>query len=110
MVSEYTGGIFRVKYLSAVLRQDVSWFDQNDAQSLPSKISKESTAIQIATGEKFANILMGFSMSLSGYIIGFTLGWEYALASLASFPLTGLIIFVFILILQWSYKAGQEAF
>lgn len=110
MVSEYTGAIFRIKYLSAVLRQDVTWFDQNDAQSLPSKISKESTAIQVATGEKFANILMAFSMSLSGYVIGFTLGWKYALAALASFPLTGLIIFMFILVLQWSYKAGQEAF
>ena len=110
MVSEYTGSIFRVKYLSAVLKQDITWFDQNDAQSLPSKISKESTAIQLATGEKFANILMAFSMSISGYVIGFTLGWKYAFAALATFPFTTLIIYVFILVLQSSYKAGQEAF
>jgi ABC-type multidrug transport system fused ATPase/permease subunit len=66
MVSEFTGMIFRVKYLESVLQQDISWFEDNDPQSLASKISKEATAIQIATGEKMANIFFSFTMAISG--------------------------------------------
>ena len=62
MVSEYTGMIYRLKYLESVLRQDIQWFEENDPQSLAAKISKESTAIQVATGEKIANIIMSLSM------------------------------------------------
>ncbi len=57
MVSEYTGMIFRVKYLESVLKQDITWFEDNDPQYLAAKISKEASAIQVACGEKSANIL-----------------------------------------------------
>lgn len=79
MVSEYTGMIFRIKYLEAVLRQDISWFEDNDPQSLASKISKEALAIQAATGEKAANIIMALTMSFAGFIIAFVIGWKFAL-------------------------------
>jgi ATP-binding cassette subfamily B (MDR/TAP) protein 1 len=79
MVSEYTGMIFRVKYLESVLQQDISWFEDNDPQSLASKISKEATAIQIATGEKMANIFFALTMCVAGVGIAFILGWKFTL-------------------------------
>ena len=67
VVSEYTGMIFRVKYLESVLKQDIAWFEDNNPLSLASKISKESLAIQNATGEKAANILFALSMMVAGF-------------------------------------------
>ena len=78
MVSENTGVTFRIKYLESVLKQDISWFEDNDPQSLASKISKEASAIQAATGEKAATIFFAFTMLLAGTGISFILGWKFA--------------------------------
>lgn len=110
IISEYTGMIFRVKYLESVLKQDISWFEDNDPQSLASKISKESTAIQAATGEKIANIIMGLSMSICGFVLAFYVGYEFTLFTLSVIPFLFLIIVFLIYILQVGYKKGEAAF
>lgn len=110
MVSEYTGMIFRVKYLESVLKQDISWFEDNDPQSLGSKISKESSAIQLATGEKAANIIMALSMSISGFIIAFTIGWKFSLLCLAFIPFMIIINSFLVYVLSLGYKRTERAF
>lgn len=104
MVSEYTGMIFRVKYVESVLRQDISWFEDNDPQSLASKISKEASAIQVATGEKAANIFFAFTMLIAGAAISFMLGWKFALVTLALFPLLFLVMSFMMAVLQMGFK------
>jgi len=110
MVSEYTGMIFRVKYVESVLRQDISWFEDNDPQSLASKISKEASAIQVATGEKAANIFFAFTMLIAGAVISFTLGWKFALVTLALFPLLFLVMSFMMVVLQMGFKKQEKAF
>lgn len=110
MVSEYTGMIFRIKYLESVLRQDISWFEDNDPQSLASKISKEASAIQIATGEKSANIFFSFTMLAAGAGIAFILGWKFALVSLGVFPIMFLVISFLIVVLQMGFKVKFSNF
>jgi ABC-type multidrug transport system fused ATPase/permease subunit len=110
MVSEYTGMIFRVKYLESVLQQDISWFEENDPQSLASKISKEATAIQIATGEKMANIFFALTMCVAGVWISFILGWKFALVWAGIMPFLSVIMTFLIWVLQLGYKAAEKAF
>jgi len=110
MVSEYTGMIFRIKYLESVLRQDISWFEENDPQSLASKIDKESSAIQIATGEKAANIFFSFTMLFAGVAIAFILGWKFTLVMLGLLPLLFGIVFFMVIVLQMGYKNQERAF
>jgi len=109
MVAENTGTTFRIKYLESVLRQDISWFEDNDPQSLASKISKEATAIQTATGEKLANIFFAFTMLFAGARISFYLGWKFALVCLGVFPLLFLVISFLIFVLQMGFKVRHLA-
>ena len=104
MVAENTGTTFRIKYLESVLKQDISWFEVNDPQSLASKISKEATAIQTATGEKLANLFFAFTMLFAGAGISFYLGWKFALVCLGVFPLLFLVISFLIFVLQMGFK------
>ena len=108
MVSEYTGSIFRIKYLTSVLRQDISWFEDNDPQSLASKINKESLAIQVATGEKAASIIFSFTMLFAGVGLAFALGWKFTMALIAILPLfIGIILFL-VIVLQMGFKVRFE--
>ena len=110
MVSEHTGMIYRVKYLESVLKQDIQWFEENDPQSLAAKISQESTAIQVATGEKIANIIMSLSMCMAGFVFAFYVGWKFTLVTLVTIPfMFGIIVFL-VIILQIGYKKGEAAF
>lgn len=110
MVAEYTGMIYRVKYLESVLLQDISWFEDNDPQSLASKISREATAIQIATGEKMANIFFALTMCVAGVAISFILGWKFAFVWAGIMPFLSVVIYFLIWVLQVGYKANEKAF
>jgi len=107
MVAEYTGMIFRIKYLEGVLRQDISWFESNNPQSLASKINKEASAIQVATGEKLANTFFAFTMLAAGIVIAIVLGWKFALVCIGLLPiLIGILTFM-VIILQMGYKVSK---
>ncbi|CAI2362505.1 unnamed protein product [Moneuplotes crassus] len=110
MVSEYTGMIFRVKYLESVLRQDILWFEDNDPQSLASKISKEASAIQEATGEKIANIFFAFAILASGLTVAFVLGWLFTFIVICAFPVFFISIFVFTSMVRKGGKYLDKAF
>jgi len=110
MVSEYTGMMYRVKYLESVLKQDISWFENNDVQSLSSKISKEASAVQAATGEKLASIIFAGSMLVVGTFIGFILGWKFAFIVLGLTPIILVSGFILVTLLQFGHKTQERAF
>ena len=45
IISENTGFEFRSHYLHAILKQEIEWFDSQNPQELPSRISKECMSI-----------------------------------------------------------------
>jgi len=62
---------------------------------MAARITKETTAIQRAIGEKFANIIMSVSSFLLGYAFAFYWGWILTLLLLACIPVmacSGLIL------------------
>jgi ATP-binding cassette subfamily B (MDR/TAP) protein 1 len=54
IMSERVGKKTRVAYLKAVLNQEISWFDENNATELPAKIVRETAMITKGLGEKMA--------------------------------------------------------
>ena len=84
--SEKVGYEFKYRYLYAVLKQEAAWFDENNSQELPSKISSEWDKIQKASEENFIMIYNGIATSLGGFISAFSVGWKYAFAALGAFP------------------------
>ncbi|KAL2335592.1 hypothetical protein Fmac_016805 [Flemingia macrophylla] len=71
----------RVKYLRAVLRQDVAYFDLHvtNTSEVITCISSDSLIIQDVLSEKVPNFLMNFSRFVGSNIVAFALFWRLAI-------------------------------
>ncbi|KAL3819306.1 hypothetical protein ACJIZ3_005211 [Penstemon smallii] len=76
----------RLEYLKSVLRQEVSFFDNQGAQSttfkVVSSISADAHLIQDVISEKIPNCLAELSAFIFGLLVAFLLSWRLALASI----------------------------
>ncbi|KAI7879421.1 P-loop containing nucleoside triphosphate hydrolase protein [Lichtheimia hyalospora FSU 10163] len=107
----------RMKYLHAVLRQDMSWFDSSEEGSLNTRLAGDTQTIQDGISEEFGTLTMSVAQFISGYIVAFIKGWRMALVMLATVPLLlasgavmGIFITRFTLKVQRSYAlAGTVA-
>ncbi|XP_016447076.2 putative multidrug resistance protein [Nicotiana tabacum] len=76
----------RMEYLKSVLRQEVSFFDSQNASSssfqVVSTISADAHSIQDAIAEKIPNCVAHMSTFIFGLIVAFYLSWRLALVSL----------------------------
>ncbi|CAN6237389.1 unnamed protein product [Urochloa humidicola] len=77
----------RARYLRAVLRQDVEYFDLNagsTSSEVITSISNDTLVVQDALSEKVPNFVMNVSMFLGSYLVGFALLWRLTLVVLPS--------------------------
>ncbi|KAF8691347.1 hypothetical protein HU200_040478 [Digitaria exilis] len=77
----------RSRYLRAVLRQDVEYFDLNAGSTTSeviASVSNDSLAVQDALSEKIPNFIMNVTMFLGCYAVAFALVWRLALVALPS--------------------------
>ncbi|CAN6230650.1 unnamed protein product [Urochloa humidicola] len=76
----------RVRYLRAVLRQDVEYFDLNTnaTSEAIAGVSTDSLAVQDALSEKLPNFVMNATMFVASYVVGFVLLPRLMLVSLPS--------------------------
>eukprot|EP00826_Nyctotherus_ovalis_P045944 TRINITY_DN5133_c0_g1_i7.p1 TRINITY_DN5133_c0_g1~~TRINITY_DN5133_c0_g1_i7.p1 ORF type:complete len:1278 (-),score=456.32 TRINITY_DN5133_c0_g1_i7:19-3852(-) len=86
-VGERIGVKVRTLYLQSVLKKEVTWFDINRPQELPTKISSLITKYQTGIGEKVGKVVMTLSMFLAGLVIALVYGWQLALVFLGLTPL-----------------------
>ncbi|PHU27705.1 ABC transporter B family member 1 [Capsicum chinense] len=87
----YTGerqaSALRKKYLEAVLKQDVGFFD-TDARTgdIVFSVSTDTLLVQDAISEKVGNFIHYLSTFLAGLVVGFVSAWRLALLSVAVIP------------------------
>ncbi|KAF8653194.1 hypothetical protein HU200_062644 [Digitaria exilis] len=76
----------RAKYLRAVLRQDMEYFDlrPGTTSEVVTTISSDSLAVQDALAEKVPNLVTNAAMFVGSYAVAFALMWRLALAALPS--------------------------
>ncbi|XP_031480680.1 putative multidrug resistance protein isoform X2 [Nymphaea colorata] len=76
----------RVRYLKAVLRQDVGYFDLKVSSSseVVNNVSNDSLVIQDVLREKVPNLIMNVSTFIGSYITAFVLLWRLALVAFPS--------------------------
>ncbi|KAM0942669.1 putative Type 1 protein exporter [Dioscorea sansibarensis] len=88
---ERQASAIRVKYLKAVLRQDIEYFDLKVASTseIIDNISTDSLVIQDVISEKVPNFIMNFIMFIGNYAISFFLMWRLAIVAL---PMVFLLI------------------
>ncbi|CAN6448465.1 unnamed protein product [Victoria cruziana] len=81
----------RVRYLKAVLRQDVGYFDLkvSSTSEVVTNVSNDSLVIRDVLSEKVPKLIMNVSTFIGSYIEAFVLLWRLALAA---FPLVVFLI------------------
>ncbi|PIA62325.1 hypothetical protein AQUCO_00200369v1 [Aquilegia coerulea] len=74
----------RHRYLKAVLRQDVSYFDLkvSSTSEVVNSVSNDSLIIQDVISEKVPNFLMNFFLFFGSYLTAFALMWRLAIVGL----------------------------
>ncbi|XP_026331957.1 multidrug resistance protein homolog 49-like isoform X2 [Hyposmocoma kahamanoa] len=75
------------KFLRAVLRQDISWYDLNTSMNFATKVSDDVEKIREGIAEKvpmFVYLVMSF---VTAVLISFWYGWELTLVILACAPI-----------------------
>ncbi|KAJ2718505.1 hypothetical protein GGI07_005726 [Coemansia sp. Benny D115] len=84
--SERIGKRIREMFYTAILRQDVGWFDALSTGELTTRISGDVNLIQEGTGEKFSYVVQYTTTFITGIIIAFSKGWRLTLVVLSVLP------------------------
>uniref|UniRef100_A0A8D0HHX3 ATP binding cassette subfamily B member 4 n=1 Tax=Sphenodon punctatus TaxID=8508 RepID=A0A8D0HHX3_SPHPU len=80
----------RQNFFHAIMRQEIGWFDVNDAGELNTRLIDDVSKINDGIGDKIAMLFQGIATFLTGFIVGFTRGWKLTLVILAVSPVLGL--------------------
>ena len=74
------------KYFSVILKQEQSWFDQNNAYEFSTKVQAQIEQIELGVGAKFGLILELVSQIIAGLIISFSTSWKLTLVLICVVP------------------------
>ncbi|KAL5728525.1 ABC-type xenobiotic transporter [Ranunculus cassubicifolius] len=89
IVGERSAQRIRTKYLRAILRQDVGFFDTEvSTGDIMHGISSDVAQIQEVMGEKMAHFVHHIFTFFCGYAVGFVRSWKVSLVVLSVTPLT----------------------
>lgn len=77
------------------MKQDVSWYDTNNPNSLAAKIAQDTHAISGAIGEKVPTFIQTMSTFFGGFAIAIIRGWELALICTAAVPFLAISAAIF---------------
>ncbi|KAJ1500233.1 ATP-binding cassette, sub-B (MDR TAP), member 4, partial [Coelomomyces lativittatus] len=80
----------RTKFIRSAMNQDLTWFDENKAGDLTTRLTSDIILFQDGISEKVALALAYGIQFLTGFIIAFVKSWKLTLALLATIPLFGL--------------------
>ncbi|KAH0832051.1 ste6-like protein [Lanmaoa asiatica] len=90
----YTGEVnarrIREKYLQAVLRQDIAYFDTVGAGEVATRIQTDTHLVQQGMSEKVALVVSFVAAFLTGFILAYARCWRLALAMSSILPCTAL--------------------
>ncbi|KAI9317609.1 P-loop containing nucleoside triphosphate hydrolase protein [Dichotomocladium elegans] len=77
----------RRRYMHAILRQDMEWFDKAEEGSLTTRLATDTQMIQDGISEKFGYCLQMTAQVLGGITVSLVYGWRLALVILATLPI-----------------------
>ncbi|CAL8106449.1 unnamed protein product [Calicophoron daubneyi] len=76
----------RLRFLKALFRQDIAWFDQQAVGDLMSRLSEDTLNIQMGVGCKLGDFAQNMSSFFMGLIIAFFTGWKLTLVACCMLP------------------------
>ena len=85
----------RSRYLHAILRQEVAYFERNNVEQLPSQIGENFFIVTESIGEKYSNVIFSFATVIGGVAIAFYKGADFAGVCSAFLPMIMATMMVF---------------
>jgi len=89
MASERLNKRMRDSAFSALVRQEVSFFDKRSVGSITSQLQDDAARIHTFSGEPIRSLLIALSSVLTGVVLSFAYMWPFALLALACIPVMG---------------------
>ncbi|KAJ7459918.1 P-loop containing nucleoside triphosphate hydrolase protein [Mycena latifolia] len=80
----------RERYLKAVLRQDVQFFDKVGAGEVATRIQTDTHLVQQGISEKVALVVSFLSAFATGFVVAYVRSWRLALAMSSILPCIGI--------------------
>ncbi|XP_077246607.1 ABC transporter B family member 13-like [Tasmannia lanceolata] len=79
----------RLFMFSAILRNEIGWFDldENSSGSLVSTLAADATIVRSALSDRLSIIVQNVSLTVTAFVIAFCLSWRMAAVLIATFPL-----------------------
>lgn len=74
---------------SALVRQEVAFFDQRSVGKITSELQEDAARVQTFTGEPVRAFLIAIASVLTGVVLSFVFMWPFALLAIACIPLMG---------------------
>ncbi|KAF0716966.1 hypothetical protein As57867_002558, partial [Aphanomyces stellatus] len=100
----------RHAYASAILRQEVGWFDVNEPMQLATRVADTTLMVQEGMGRKVGDGINFASMGILSLILAFYYGWQLALVLFAFTPLLGGCAFWMSKAIAAAVQGGVEAY
>ncbi|XP_036184196.1 ATP-dependent translocase ABCB1 isoform X3 [Myotis myotis] len=84
--------IFKIRkqFFHSIMRQEIGWFDVHDVGELNTRLTDDVSKINEGIGDKIGMFFQSIATFITGFIVGFTRGWELTLVILAVSPVLGL--------------------
>ncbi|KAG1688097.1 hypothetical protein DVH05_004413 [Phytophthora capsici] len=103
----------RSEALKHMLYMDISWYDENDALQLSSRLTGDTVRIKDGMGQKLGDSFRFTTQFIVGFIIGFARGWDITLVMACVMPVMTVSLSWLIKTMRiksdWAQKVYAEA-
>ncbi|OQR90011.1 ATP-binding Cassette (ABC) Superfamily, partial [Achlya hypogyna] len=100
----------RHAYATAILRQEVGWFDVNEPMQLATRVADTTLIIQEGMGRKVGDSINFATMAITGLVIAFVYGWDLTLVLLAFMPFIAASGFYMMKSITAATQGGVDAY
>jgi ABC-type multidrug transport system fused ATPase/permease subunit len=76
----------REKYIKAILKQEIGWFDTNNPSELSTRVADQIGDIQDGIGQRSGDIVQYASQFIASFVVGFYLSWKLVLVLCCCIP------------------------
>eukprot|EP01137_Pigoraptor_chileana_P035613 Opistho-2@29921 len=110
LASERQAKRIRIKYLSAILRQEIAWFDGHQSGQLTTRIAGDVDVVQEGIGEKVGMFSQTISTFFAAFGLGFWRGYKMTLVMLSVVPVLAICGAALAKIISSLSAKGQDAY
>ncbi|KAJ1561965.1 GTPase-activating protein, partial [Cladochytrium tenue] len=112
LANEYLTERVRAKLFSAILQQEIAFFDDSlhTTGSLTSNLSTDAQKVQGAAGVTLGTVLQMTATLVGGLIVGFIYGWQLALLGMVLIPILIIAGFMRMRILRYFNEKAKLSY